>query len=128
MKELIDILKRKRIDYVVNGNKISVGGSLDLEGTGITQLPDNFSCEGLYLDTEKFTNVAYREKCGYDDRTIFAVWTGKEFRIAAGCFFGTLEQFEEAVDNKYSGDAAKSYKKSGQECVAELTVKLNKAA
>ena len=79
----------------------------------------------LYLRPEKITNVSYRENCGYSRRTIFAVWTGKEFRIAAGCFFGSIDQFEQAVDDKYSGSAAEAYKKAGRDCVAELTEKLN---
>ncbi|EOV3349242.1 hypothetical protein ACONGJ_003606, partial [Edwardsiella piscicida] len=101
--------------------------SLDLEGTGITSLPDNFSCDSLYLDVKRISNIAYRENCGYSSRTIFAAWTGKDFRIAAGCFFGTIEDFESAVDRKYGGDAGEAYKKAGRECVAELTEKLNKS-
>ena len=148
MKELIEILKRKGVEYTVDGHNLTVGGSLylrgtgitalpdnltvggylDLEGTGITALPDNLDCEGLYLDPEKISNTAYRENCGYSDRTIFAVWAGNNFKIAAGCFFGSLEEFEEAVDGKYSGDAAESYKKAGRDCVNELTVKLCKVA
>ena len=79
----------------------------------------------LYLRPEKITNVSYRENCGYSSRTIFAMWTGKEFRIAAGCFFGSIEQFEQAVDDKYDGNAAEAYKKAGRDCVAELTEKFN---
>ncbi len=109
-------------------DNLSVGGSLDLSGTQITALPDNLSCDGLYLDVERFTNIAYQKNCGFGSRTIFAVWTGKEFKIAAGCFFDTLNKFEEAVNRKYSGDAAESYKQAGQNCVAELTKKLNKLA
>ncbi|EPX9378607.1 hypothetical protein ACW6AV_003686, partial [Edwardsiella piscicida] len=106
---------------------LSVGGYLDLEGTGITALPDNFSCDSLYLDVKRISNIAYRENCGYSSRTIFAAWTGKEFRIAAGCFFGTIEDFESAVDRKYGGGTGEAYKKAGRECVAELTEKLNKS-
>ncbi|MGC6029036.1 hypothetical protein [Enterobacter kobei] len=107
-------------------DNLTVGGWLDLEGTSITALPDNLTVGGsLYLRPEKITNVSYRENCGYSSRTIFAMWTGKEFRIAAGCFFGSIEQFEQAVDNKYDGNAAEAYKKAGRDCVAELTEKLN---
>ena len=107
-------------------DNLTVGGSLDLEGTSITALPDNLTVGGwLYLRPEKITNVSYRENCGYSSRTIFAMWTGKEFRIAAGCFFGSIEQFEQAVDDKYDGNAAEAYKKAGRDCVAELTEKLN---
>ncbi|CAM7601313.1 hypothetical protein ESCOCK420M_19630 [Escherichia coli] len=107
-------------------DNLTVGGSLYLSGTSITALPDNLTVGGsLYLSPEKITNVSYRENCGYSSRTIFAVWTGKEFRIAAGCFFGSIEQFEQAVDRKYDGGAAEAYKKSGRDCVAELTEKLN---
>ncbi|HBZ9399090.1 TPA: hypothetical protein MNT80_003269 [Citrobacter freundii] len=107
-------------------DNLTVGGWLDLSGTSITALPDNLTVGGsLYLRPEKITNVSYRENCGYSSRTIFAMWTGKEFRIAAGCFFGSIEQFEQAVDDKYDGNAAEAYKKAGRDCVAELTEKLN---
>ena len=107
-------------------DNLTVGGWLDLRGTSITALPDNLTVGGsLYLRTETITNVSYRENCGYSSRTIFAMWTGKEFRIAAGCFFGSIEQFEQAVDDKYDGNAAEAYKKAGRDCVAELTEKLN---
>ncbi|EAZ2975913.1 hypothetical protein B5U64_15685 [Salmonella enterica] len=106
-------------------DNLTVGGGLDLRGTSITTLPDHFSCNSLYLDAERISNIAYRKNCGYSSRTIFAAWTGKEFRIAAGCFFGSIEQFEQAVDDKYDGDAAEAYKKAARDCVAELTEKLN---
>ncbi|MGG6083012.1 hypothetical protein ACQSEB_15065 [Salmonella enterica] len=106
-------------------DNLTVGGWLDLSGTSITALPDHFSCNSLYLDAERISNIAYRKNCGYSSRTIFAAWTGKEFRIAAGCFFGSIEQFEQAVDDRYDGDAAEAYKKAGRDCVAELTKKLN---
>ena len=107
-------------------DNLTVGGWLDLRGTSITALPDNLTVGGsLYLRPEKITNVSYRENCGYSSRTIFAMWTGKEFRIAAGCFFGSIEQFEQAVNDKYDGNAAEAYKKAGRDCVAELTEKLN---
>ncbi|EGA7632018.1 hypothetical protein H6B98_003688 [Salmonella enterica] len=106
-------------------DNLTVGGGLYLSGTSITALPDHFSCNSLYLEAERISNIAYRKNCGYSSRTIFAAWTGKEFRIAAGCFFGSIEQFEQAVDDKYDGDAAEAYKKAARDCVAELTVKLN---
>ncbi|HGB6409920.1 TPA: hypothetical protein ACIVZP_003464 [Salmonella enterica subsp. enterica serovar Waycross] len=106
-------------------DNLTVGGGLNLSGTSITTLPDHFSCNSLYLDAERISNIAYRKNCGYSSRTIFAAWTGKEFRIAAGCFFGSIERFEQAVDDKYDGDAAEAYKKAGRDCVAELTEKLN---
>ncbi|EEP3212793.1 hypothetical protein HBM71_004687, partial [Salmonella enterica] len=106
-------------------DNLTVGGWLDLSGTSITTLPDHFSCNSLYLEAERISNIAYRKNCGYSSRTIFAAWTGKEFRIAAGCFFGSIEQFEQAVDDKYDGDAAEAYKKAARDCVAELTEKLN---
>ena len=107
-------------------DNLTVGGSLYLRGTSITALPDNLTVGGsLYLRPEKIANVSYRENCGYSSRTIFAVWTGKEYRIAAGCFFGTIGEFEAAVDRKYNGAAAETYKKAGRDCVAELTENLN---
>ncbi|HHL0960527.1 TPA: hypothetical protein ACQVH3_005346, partial [Serratia marcescens] len=103
---------------------LSVGSWLDLRGTSITALPENFSCRSLYLDPERFSNVAYRENCGFSSRTIFAVFVGESFKIAAGCFFDTIDKFEEAVDKSYSGEAAETYKQKARDCVAELTEKL----
>ncbi len=108
-------------------DNLTVGGLLDLRHTAITALPDNFTVGGsLYLDAENFSNIAYRKNCGFSYRTIFAVWTGKEFRIAAGCFFGTIDEFEKAVDDSYDGADAEAYKQAGRDCVAELAEKLNR--
>lgn len=128
MFDLIKYLVKNDIQHTVSDNgNITVTHNLDLEDvSGVDALPDNLTVGGwLYLRPEKITNVSYRENCGYSSRTIFAMWTGKEFRIAAGCFFGSIEQFEQAVDDKYDGNAAEAYKKAGRDCVAELTEKLN---
>ncbi|MFP1759856.1 leucine-rich repeat domain-containing protein [Lonsdalea quercina] len=106
-------------------DNLSVGGYLYLEDTGITSLPDRFSCRHLYLDPKSIGNIAYRENCGYSSRTIFSAWVNDDFRIAAGCFWGTLSEFESAVDDKYSGNAAETYKQAARDCIAELTEKLN---
>ena len=150
MNEFIKLLERKGVDFTLDGDNLTVGGSLDLRGTGITALPDNLTvggsldlqdCTGitalpdnltvggyLYLDAKRISNIAFRENCGYSSRTIFAAWSDNNFKIAAGCFFDTLDKFEQAVDEKYSGSAAEAYKQAGRDCVAELTVKLNKEA
>lgn len=128
MFDLIKYLVKNDIQHTVSDNgNITVTHNLDLEDvSGVDALPDNLTVGGsLYLRPEKITNVSYRENCGYSSRTIFAMWTGKEFRIAAGCFFGSIEQFEQAVDDKYDGNAAEAYKNAGRDCVAELTEKLN---
>ncbi len=128
MFDLIKHLVKNDIQHTVSDNgNITVTHNLDLEDvSGVEALPDNLTVGGsLYLRPEKITNVSYRENCGYSSRTIFAMWTGKEFRIAAGCFFGSIAQFEQAVDDKYNGSAAEAYKKAGRDCVAELTEKLN---
>lgn len=119
----LDLEDMSEVDVLPDN--LSVGGSLDLCGTSITTLPDNFKCQSLYLDPQRISNAAYRENCGNSSHTIFAAWTGENFFIAAGCFFGPLDKFEEVVDNRYSGDAAEGYKRAGRECVAELTEKLN---
>ncbi|HBC1013222.1 TPA: hypothetical protein IGZ65_004964, partial [Escherichia coli] len=100
---------------------------LFLSNTAITALPDNLTVGGsLDLEPKKITNVSFRENCGYSSRTIFAVWNGKKFRIAAGCFFGTIDEFEQAVDDSYDGADAEAYKQAGRDCVAELAEKLNR--
>ncbi|USS96607.1 hypothetical protein M5J15_07250 [Serratia symbiotica] len=105
---------------------ITVGGDLDLRGTRVTTLPEKITCRSLYLDPERISNVAYRTECGRSERIIFAAWTGKEIRIAAGCFFDSLDAFERAVDGEYTGKGADDYKQAQRECVAELTEKLGK--
>lgn len=106
-----------------------MGGSLDLRGTGITALPDNLTVGGsLDLDAKRISNIALRENCGYSIRTIYAAWVGGNFKISAGFFFDALDKFEQAVDEKYTGSAAEAYKQAGRDCVAELTIKLNKEA
>ncbi|WP_392559756.1 hypothetical protein [Orbus mooreae] len=126
MEKFLEVLNKKHVSYKVKGKKIIIGGSLYLEGTAITQLPDNLSVGGsLYLDDEKIQNIAFRKNCGYSNRTIFAAWIDNTFKIKAGCFLGTIDQFENAVDKNYSGDAAESYKRSARECIEELNLKLN---
>ena len=88
--------------------------------------PASPRCRSLYLDPELISNIAYRKGCGRSGRTVFAAWTGKEIRIAAGCFFDTLDAFERAVDVKYTGKAADDYKQAARECVDDLTEKPGK--
>ncbi|MFP9482766.1 hypothetical protein AB6D47_14755, partial [Pectobacterium brasiliense] len=80
MSNFVDVLKKKKINHVVNDNdsiviegdlsllggtgitslpdNLSVGGSLDLRGTGITSLPDNLSVGGsLYLRGTGITSL-----------------------------------------------------------------------
>ncbi|AYN30170.1 hypothetical protein D8682_26230 [Buttiauxella sp. 3AFRM03] len=102
-----------------------VRGALNLSGAQITELPGNFTCDYLYLDPERFSNVAFRKNCGDNHRTIFAVWTGETFYIAAGSFYGPIGKFEDAVNLKYSGEAAEAYKQAGRDCINELKEKLS---
>ncbi|CDG47656.1 hypothetical protein [Serratia symbiotica] len=127
MFDLISHLTEKGIQHTVSDNgHITVGDGLNLSYTCITALPENVCCRSLHLDPERISNIAYRKGCGRSGRTVFAAWTGKEIRIAAGCFFDTLDAFERAVDVKYTGKAADDYKQAARECVAELTEKLGK--
>jgi hypothetical protein len=130
MNEFIKLLKREGVDFTLDADNLTVGGYLYLQDcTGITALPDNLTVGGsLYLNAKRISNIAFRENCGCSSRTIFAAWSDNNFKIAAGCFFDTLDKFEQAVDEKYSGSAAEAYKQAGRDCVAELAVKLNKEA
>ena len=57
MRKLTDYLDGENIKYnVAEGGAITVGGSLDLRGTGITTLPDNLTVGGyLYLRGSSIT-------------------------------------------------------------------------
>lgn len=126
---LQDYLHKHRIDFELVNGAIKVGGSLDLQDcTGITALPENLTVGGSLYLPEKLTNVAYKHKCGQNDRTIFAAWIGGEIKIVAGCFLGGVDKFFNAVDEKYSGGSAKKYKADAQECVDALVKLLAKKA
>ena len=50
MNEFIKLLERKGVDFTLDGDNLTVGGSLYLQDcTGITALPDNLTVGG-YLD------------------------------------------------------------------------------
>lgn len=105
---------------------LMVGGYLDLRFTQITTLPSYFTCGALFLDSKRlFSNVTSRKNCGYRNRTIFAVLSGETFYIAAGFFYGPVDKFEDAVNRKYTGEAAEAYKQAGRDCIDELKEKLN---
>ncbi|AYN27017.1 hypothetical protein D8682_08435 [Buttiauxella sp. 3AFRM03] len=104
---------------------LMVGDWLDLCDTQITILPNYFTCSSLYLDPEHFSNVVFRKNCGNNNRTIFAVRANETFYIAAGYFYGLIEQFEDAVDRKYSGETAEAYKQAGRDCLDGLKEKLS---
>lgn len=138
--ELLDYLKKIGREFTQLPDNLSVGGYLDLEDTAIAALPDNLSVGGsldlrgtaiaalpdglqvgrsLYLQGAVGGTVS-RKGCGDSGRTIFAAKVNGGIRIVAGCFLGTLDKFEEAVDRKYSGAAAQTYKSQARECVEEL--------
>ena len=86
---------------------------------------DNLSVGGwLYLDAENYTNVVYKHNCGASERTIFAVRLRDGVKIAAGCFLDTIDEFCNAVDDSYDGEAAEQYKQDGKEIVCTLQNKL----
>jgi len=145
--ELLDHLKKHGIEFTENNGRITVGGWLDLSGTQITAPPENLSVGdwldlsgtqitalpenlsvGDWLDLRgcKLQNVAFKEKCGRQNRTIFAAWVNGEIQIGAGCFLGSMAKFCAAVDERYKVEAADTYKADAQDCVDRLVAILNK--
>ncbi len=58
MITLKEYLLKNNIDYKMKEDNLTVGGSLDLEGTGITSLPDNLTVGGsLYLRGTGITSL-----------------------------------------------------------------------
>src|SRR5690606_15339394 len=107
--KLLDYLEKNNISFEINAaGHISVGGWLDLSGC------------------EHFDNVAFKKKCGRQNRTIFAAWLNGEIQIGAGCFLGSIDKFNNAVDESYSGEPANKYKDDALDCVTRLTKILNK--
>lgn len=97
--------------------------------TKITMLPKNIKAESIWIDNcSCVENITYRKGCGEHLRTIFACQANGGVMVAAGCFLGTLEEFEAAVDKKYKnykykGEAAEEYKAKARECVNEFIEK-----
>jgi hypothetical protein len=100
---------------------LSVGGGLYMSGTQITALPEGLSVVGgLDLDPKQCSFAGYKENCGELERTIWSVWMNGQPYIRAGCFWGTQQEFCDAVDKKYSGISGEKYKADAQECVDQL--------
>lgn len=77
MRKLTDYLDGENIKYnVAEGGAITVGGSLDLRGTGITTLPDNLTVGGyLYL---RGTDIKQPKKEILDHTS--SAYSGENFR------------------------------------------------
>jgi hypothetical protein len=121
---------------IIDGKLITDGepvfkGSLDLNVTGITELPDGLSVGGsLYLDglEDQIENIGYAKNCGYYSRTIYAVRLNGIIKIAAGRFLDSLERFCEAVDEKYKEQEAENYKQKARDAIAMLEQRMEKSA
>lgn len=72
-----------------NGNSFYYSGSLDLEGTQITSLPDNLNVGGSLVSEP----IGSRK-----DRTSYHI--SKDV-VHCGCFKGTLLEFEAKVNDTY---------------------------
>ena len=90
-------------------DNLTIGGSLYLRGTAITALPDNLTIGGsLYLRDTAITGSVH--DCGERKRTICAYNHPTKGRVVSlGCFVGTENECIEAINNKYSGKAAADY-------------------
>lgn len=101
---------------------------LEIECTSTTHLPESlYVRRSLCINESLIENIAYREHCGAKNRTIFACYiNGNKFTVCAGCFLGTLDEFDNEVDQKYYGADATRYKNQARECVIELAEKLGK--
>ena len=101
-------------------DNLSVGGSLDLENTSITALPDNLSVGGsLDLIGTSITNYPYVQNCGSEGRTIYLDWNDKNI-ICIGCFRGNEEEAIQAISKKYqyNYEERDKYIKNVKECFA----------
>lgn len=98
-----------------------VAKSFNIRGAKVDMLPENLIVsEYVYLDPMNIKNIAYHENCGEKGRTIFALFVNGKVQIAAGCFLGDYNEFCNAVDRKYSGDAARIYKEQALDCIDRL--------
>ena len=95
-------------------DNLTVGGYLYLEGTKITELPDNLIVGGgLHLEWTNIKGVVY--DCGKYNRAIYLDLVDKSL-IRIGCFKGTKNEAIEAVKQKYSGDEQIEYINKIEEC------------
>lgn len=118
-------LAHSRIKKLPTG--LRVNGFLDITDTSITELPDDIDIsDPIYLDPDNFPDiVASKRDCGRYDRTIHAIRINNQYRIMAGCFFDTIENFSIAVHNKYDYPDAVKYISDAQSCIDELEQKRN---
>ena len=87
----------------------NIPGSLDLEGTKITSLPDGLTVGGsLDLEGTKVAGAQY--DCGNEKRAIVCYNHPTKGRVVSlGCFIGTLNECIQAINRKYVGQAAMDY-------------------
>ena len=108
------------INELENATLLKVGGSLDLEGSSITSLPEGLKVGGsLYLAGSAIPKVS--SKGGEYERVIYAFLVGNKVMVTAGCFYGTPEEFYEAVSKKY-GES-----KEGEEYKGDMKAIVEKA-
>ena len=95
--------------YPALPDSLTVGGWLDLSGTKITALPDSLTVGGaLDLRGTKIDGAVHG--CGNHNRTIAAYKHPTKGRVVSlGCFVGTEAECIEAINKKYSGEAAADY-------------------
>ena len=80
-----------------------------LDCTSLTSLPEGLSVGGgLFLDgCLNLDSVISVSDCGEHGRTVHVFKINNEVMVVAGCFYGTLSKFKEALGVKYSIDSPK---------------------
>ena len=126
IEEFLKILERKSVNYTKEGDNLTVGGGLYLEGTNITSLPDNLTVGGgLYLEG---TNIKKKKvkrpkenfwqnlkldiklKLGLD---IKLSWKNGKYRKIDGLFCEVLEQKRNILKVKIRNEKAYIFQKDG---------------
>lgn len=115
MKLVIDG-KLKPAILTIRDGRPYYDGSLDLSGTQITVLPDNLTVGG-YLDLEGTGIINYPivYNCGNEDRAIYLDLEDKSL-IRIGCFIGDEPEAVKAIKQKYIGEKADAYISKVREC------------
>ena len=103
--QLLDYFIKNNIEYTTHGENLTVGGYLDLSGTGITSLPEGLTVGG-YLDlsgngiTEEEARVVTKEFNFSTDVEPKLTWKNGKYRKIDGIFCEVLREMKSCLKVK----------------------------
>ncbi|KEQ02068.1 hypothetical protein SASC598J21_001510, partial [Snodgrassella alvi SCGC AB-598-J21] len=75
---------------------------------------------------KKIKNIAYRKNCTAKRKTIFAAYLNGEYKIFQNEYLvGTLQEYEQFVNQRFIDPQASKLKQAAKDCVEQLQKKLS---